>query len=76
MTANNSKSYLLYLNKLVDSTIVLIIILLIKIILMLIILLSLNKLKQIIKLLSLKLMIDLELLSIRIFSVKVSLKIG
>ena len=41
-----------------------------------IILLCLKKLKQIIELLNLKLMIELELLSIRILLVKVTLKIG
>ena len=75
-TASDSKSYLSYLNKLVDNTITLIIILLIKNLLMLIILLQLKKLKRILKLLSLKLTIELELLSIKIFLVKVTQKIG
>ena len=43
---------------------------------MLIILLLQKKLKEIIKFLNLKLMTELELLSIRIFLVKVTLKIG
>ena len=43
---------------------------------MLIILLWLKKLTQILKLLNWKLMIELELLSIRIFLVKATLKIG
>ena len=43
---------------------------------MLIILLSLKKLRQILKLLNIKLMTDSELLSIRLFLVKVTLKTG
>ena len=75
MTANNSKSYLVYLNKLIDqynntyhhyiNK---------KNLLMLTILLWLKKLRRILKLLSLK-FIEPELLSIRIFLVKVTLKI-
>ena len=67
MTANYSKSDLSYLNKLVDQynntydrSI----------------LIWLKKLRPILKLLSLKLMIESELLSIRIFLVKITLKIG
>ena len=79
--ANYSKSYLSYLSRLVDQfniTILFknIIILLIKSILMLIFLLWLKKLRQILKLLSLKLMAESELLNIRIFLVSVTLKIG
>ena len=66
MTANYSKSYLSYLNKLVDHynntydrSIVI----------------WLKKLRPILKLLSLKLMIDSEPLSIKIFLVKITLKI-
>ena len=76
MTANDSKSYIPYLKKLVDQYNNIIIILLIKVVLFLIILLSLKKLKQLINLLNLKLMIELELLSIKIFLVKVTLKVG
>ena len=76
MTVNDSKSYINYLNKIahqynniyhhstskkpIDT----------------IILLWKKKLNQVIKLLNLKLVIQSELLSIRIFLVKVSLKIG
>ena len=74
MTANDSKSYLPYLNNFVINTIILIIILLIKNLLMLIILLWLNKLRQILKLLTLKWMIELELLSVRASLVMVTLK--
>ena len=81
MTANYSKSYLSYLSRLVDQfniTILFknIIILLIKSLLMLIFLLWLKKLRQILKLLRLKLMTESELLNIRIFLVNVTLKIG
>ena len=67
MTANYSKSDLSYLNKLVDQynntydrSI----------------LIWLKKLRPILKLLSLKLMIESDSLSIRIFLVKITLKIG
>ena len=67
MTANYSKSDLSYLNKLVDQynntydrSI----------------LIWLKKLRPILKLLSFKLMIESESLSIRIFLVKITLKIG
>ena len=67
MTANYSKSDLSYLNKLVDQynntydrSI----------------LIWLKKLRPILKLLSLKLMTESESLSIRIFLVKITLKIG
>ena len=84
MTANDSKSYLAYLNKLQLKitivifliTVIFIIILSIKNLLMLTILLWLEKLRQILKLLSLKLIIESELLSIRTFLVMVTLKIG
>ena len=77
MTANDNKSHLPYLNKLVDHyNNTLIIILLIKYLLMLLILLLLEKLRRILKLRSLKLVIKLELLSIRIFLVKAILTIG
>ena len=76
ITANDSKSYLSYLDKLVDQynnnyphSIN-------KILLMLIILLLLKKLKRIIKLLNLRLMTESEFQSIRKFLVKVTLKIG
>ena len=68
--------YFAFTEKIEYNTIILIIILLTKNLLMLIILLSLKKLKQIIKLLNLKFMIESELPSIRIFLVKVTLKIG
>ena len=74
MTANDNKSYLSYLDKLADRynmfhhSIK-------KNLLMLIILLWLKKLRPMVKLLNLMLMIELELLSIRIFLVKVTLKI-
>ena len=76
MIANDSKSYLPYLNKLVINTIILIIILLIKSLLMLIILFRLKTVSQILKLLNLKIMIESELPIIRIYLVKVILKIG
>ena len=78
MTANDNKSYLPYLNKLVDqyNTTTHIIILLIKNPLILIVLLGLKKLTPILKLLSLKLIIESELLSIKISLVKVTLRIG
>ena len=84
MTANDSKSYLAYLNKLQLKitivifliTVIFIIILSIKNLLTLTILLWLEKLRQILKLLSLKLIIESELLSIRTFLVMVTLKIG
>ena len=68
------KSYLNFLNKLVDQYNN-IYYLLIKNLLMLINLFSLKKLGPILKLLRLKLIIQSELLSIRIFLVKVALKI-
>ena len=74
MTANDSKSYL---NKLVDlynNTYHHLSI--IKKLLMLIILLGLKTLRQILKLLSLKLIIESELLSIKKFLVKITLKSG
>ena len=73
MTPNDSKSYLPYLNNLVDkynNT------LLMKNLLMQVILRWLKKLKRIIKLLNFKLMMKSEAQIIRIFSVKVTLKIG
>ena len=76
MTAYDNKSYLPYLNNLVKNKIILPIILLIKILLMLSILPLLKNLKPILKLLSLKLMIESELLKIIIFLVKILLKIG
>ena len=76
ITANGSKLYLSYLEKLVDQynnndhhSIN-------KILLMLIILLLLKKLKRIIKLPNLRLIIESEFQSIRTFLVKVTLKIG
>ena len=74
MTANDNKSYL---NKLVDlynNTYHHLSI--IKKLLMLIILLGLKTLRQILKLLSLKLIIESELLSIKKFLVKITLKSG
>ena len=76
MAANDSRSDLLYFNKIVDhytniyhhSTN--------KKLLILIILLWLKKLKQTIKLLNLKLILKIELLSIKVFLVKFILKIG
>ena len=70
------KSYLDYLNKLVDqSNKILIIILLAKILMMLIILLWLKKLRQNLKQLHLKLMMELELLNTKIVLVKITPKI-
>ena len=66
MTTNDSRLYLPYLIKLVDQYNDTYNHSIIKNLLMLIILLSLEKLKQIIKLLNLKLIIYSELLSIRI----------
>ena len=71
-----SKFYLSYLNKLVDDTITLIIVLLIKNLLSLMILLWKKKLRRILKLLSLKWSREPGLLSIKIFLVKVMQKIG
>ena len=68
MIANDSKSYLGYLNKFIDDTyILLIIVLLVKNLFMLIILLYLTNLNRVIKLLSLKLAIDSGLVSMKIF---------
>ena len=59
MIANDSKSYLGYLNKFIDDTyILLIIVILVKNLFMLIILLYITNLNRVIKLLSLKLVID------------------
>ena len=76
MTDNDSKSYLPYLNKLEDQTRILIIILLIQNVSLLITLLSLKKLRPILKHLNLNKIIELELQSIKMFLVKVTLKIG
>ena len=75
MTANDSKSYLEYVSRSIQ-TIILIIILLIKNFLMLTFLRWLKKRRRILMLLNLKLMIESQLISIRIFLVKVTLKIG
>ena len=72
-TANGSKPYLSYLDKLVDPCNYTYHCINKK---LLILLLSLRKLRPILKLLNLKLMIESELLSMRIYSVKVILKIG
>ena len=74
MASNDSKSYLPYLNKLVDQYNNTYHHFINKNLLMLIILPLLKTLKRIIQLL--KLMIESELLSITIFLVKVTLKIG
>ena len=76
MTANDTKSYLSYLNKLVDQYNNTYHHSINKKLLMLIVLLWLKKLRRILKLLSLKLMIWSELLSIKIFLVQFTLKIG
>ena len=76
MTNNDSKSYLPDLNKLVDQYSNTYHQSIKKNLLMLIILLWLTKLKQIIKLLSLELIIEPESQSIRICLVKVRLKTG
>ena len=65
-----------YLNKLVAEYNIITMILLVKNLLMLIILLLLKTLSQILNLLSLKLMIESELQSIRIFLVKATLEAG
>ena len=76
ITANDNKSYLPYLNRLADQySNTYHIILVVKNLLVPIILVWLKKLKQIIKFLNLKLMIELKLLSIKIFLVSVVLKI-
>ena len=75
MTAIDSKSYLEYVSRSIQ-TIILIIILLIRNFLMLTFLRWLKKLRRILMLLNLKLMIESQLISIRIFLVKVTLKIG
>ena len=75
MTANDNKSYLSYLDKLADRYNNMFHHSIKKILLMLILLLGLKNLRPIVKLLNLMLMIELELLSIRIFLVKVTLKI-
>ena len=77
MAANDSKSYLSYLNKLVDqynSTYLHSIIK--KNLLMLIIVFWLKKLRLILKFLNLELMIESGLLSIGTFLVNITLKIG
>ena len=76
MIANDSKSYLSYLNKLGEQYSNTYHIPLMKNVLMLIILLWLKELRRILKLLNLKLMLESELLSIKIFLAKVTLKIG
>ena len=76
MIANDSKSYLSYLNKLGEQYNNTYHIPLMKNVLMLIILLWLKELRRILKLLNLKLMLESELLSIKIFLAKVTLKIG
>ena len=76
MTANDSKSYLAYLNKLVDQYNNTYHHSISKNLLILIILLWLKKLWRILKLLNLKLMIELQLLCTRLFLVKITLKIG
>ena len=68
MTANDSKSYITYLNKLIDQQNNIHHYSIGKSLLMLINLFWHKELRQILKLLSLKLMIKSELLSIRIFS--------
>ena len=76
MTVNDSKSFFPYFNKLVDQYNNTYIILLIRNHLMAIIVLQLKILSQILKLPNLKQMIVSESLSIRIYLVKVILKIG
>ena len=76
MTTNETISHLTYLNKLVDQYNNTYYHSIGKNLLMLIILLWLKKLRQILKLLSLKLMIGSELPSLRTFLVKVTLKTG
>ena len=76
MTANDSKSCLSYLNKLVDQYSNTYHHSICKKPIMVITLVRLKKLRRILKLLNLKLMIELKLLSIKIFLVKVTLKVG
>ena len=76
MTANHSRSYLSCLNKLVDQHNNTSHHLLTKKLVMLIILLWLKKSRSILNFLNLKLMIESELLSIRIFLVKITLTFG
>ena len=75
MTASDSNSYLSYLNKLVDQYKNVYDHSISKNLLMLIFLLCLNKIKQILKLLNLKLVIESELQTIIIILVNVTLKI-
>ena len=75
MTASDSNSYLSYLNKLVDQYKNVYVHSISKNLLMLIFLLCLNKIKQILKLLNLKLVIESELQTIIIILVNVTLKI-
>ena len=76
MIANENKSYHTYLNRLVDQYISTYHHSITKKLLMLIILLRHKKWKWFLKLLNLQWMIESELLSIRIFLVKVTLKVG
>ena len=76
MAANDSRSDLLYFNKIVDHYTNIYHHPTNKKLLILIILLWLKKLKQTIKLLNLKLILKIELLSIKVFLVKFILKIG
>ena len=76
MTANGGKSCLSYFNKLVDEYHKSYNHSINKNLFVLIILFWLVKLRQILKLLSLKLMTELELLNVKIFLIKVTLKIG
>ena len=71
MIANDSKSYLSYLNKLGEQYNNTYHILLMKNVLMLIILLWLKELRRILKLINLKLMLESELLNIKIFLAKI-----
>ena len=75
VTASDSNSYLSYLNKLVDQYKNVYDHSISKNLLMLIFLLCLNKIKQILKLLNLKLVIESELQTIIIILVNVTLKI-
>ena len=76
MDLNLRKSYFNYLNKAEDGYNICHCFLLVKILLMLIILFCLEKLKQILNYLNLKLMIKSEKVSIGMVLAKVTLKIG
>ena len=76
LTANDSKSYLGYLNKSVDQYLIIIVVLLIKNLLILILLVWLKKLNLAIKLENLMLVIKSELLTTKMFLIKIKSDVG